>query len=100
MTDNETISWLDLLTFVSPGGQQQIIDFIAEARSTRGANWLPEIKREFPMFSWIVELVVTRTADEAFSELQAAYPNYPLYLAKGQLLQLHERLLAEIDKPR
>lgn len=94
------MGWLEFLTFLSPKGQEQIVDFIRAAKETRGENWLTEIKREFPMFSWLVELIATRTADEAFEELQAAYPTYPLSLAKGQLIALHGRLLAEIDKPR
>lgn len=97
---NPELTWQEILTFLSPAGQQQIVDFIREARETRGENWLPEIKNEFPMFSWIVELIATRTADEAFDELAAAFPNWPLWIAKGQLTQLHGRLLAEIDKPR
>jgi hypothetical protein len=96
----ETLDWKDLLTFLSPTGQQQIVDFVAEAKATRGSNWLPEIQREFPMFSWIVELVCTRTADEAFADLQDAFPNYPLWLARGQLTALHGRLKHEIEKPR
>ena len=90
----------ELMAFVSPAGQQQLIDFVREAKQTRGENWLPQIQAEFPTFSWIVELIANRTADEAFEELQTAFPNYPLWMAKGQLMNLHGRLLAEIDKPR
>ena len=90
----------ELMAFVSPAGQQQLIDFVRDAKATRGENWLPQIKAEFPTFSWIVELIANRTAEEAFSELQTAFPNYPLWMAKGQLLDLHGRLLAEINKPR
>ena len=90
----------ELLSFVSPQGQQAMIDFVREAKETRGENWLPEIKAEFPTFSWIVELIADRTAEAAFAELQKAFPNYPLWLAKGQLIELHGRLLAEINKPR
>jgi len=100
MTDTREIGWLDLLTFLSPAGQKQIIDFVREAKETRGSNWLPQIKAEFPMFSWIIELVANRTADEAYDELQKAFPTYPLWLAKGQLMNLHGLLLAEIEKPR
>jgi hypothetical protein len=97
---NDAITWQEILTFLSPAGQQQLVDFIREAKETRGSNWLPEIKAEFPMFSWIVELIATRTAEEAFAELSAEFPNWPLWIAKGQLVQLHGRLAAEIDKPR
>lgn len=97
---SETLGWQDLLTFLSPAGQQQIVDFIRQAKETRGENWLPEIKAEFPMFSFIVELIADRDAEAAFAELQSVYPNYPLWLAKNQLISLHGRLRAEIDKPR
>lgn len=97
---SNAIGWSELLTFFSPAGQQQISDFIAQAKDQRGENWLPEIKAEFPLFSWIVDLVANRTADEAFEELQKTYPTYPLWIAKGQLINLHARLIAEIEKPR
>ena len=69
MPETREIGWSDFLTFLSPNGQQQIIDFVRAAKETRGSNWLPEIKAEFPMFSWIVELIANRTADQAFEEL-------------------------------
>ena len=97
---NQPIAWSDLLTFLSPTGQQQIVDFVRKAKAERGTRWLPELKAEFPMFSWIVELVADRTADEAFNELQAGFPTYPLWIAKSQLTELHSRLRHEIDKPR
>jgi hypothetical protein len=97
---SSSVGLTEMLAFVSPNGQQQLIDFVREAKDTRGENWLPQIKEEFPTFSWIVELVADRTADEAFEELQAAFSNYPLWMAKNQLIQLHGRLLAEINKPR
>lgn len=95
------LNWRDLLTFVSPAGQQQIVDFVAEARETRGENWLPEIQAEFPMFSWIAELVANRTADEAIDEIAAAYPNWPIRFAAGDAIRsLHGRLKFELEKPR
>ena len=89
-----------MLAFISPAGQQQLIEFVREAKESRGENWVPQIQAEFPTFSWIVELVADRTAEEAFAALEAEFPNYPLWLAKTQLIQLHGRLLAEINKPR
>ena len=77
-----------------------MIDFSREAKQTRGENWLLQIQAEFPTFSWIVGLIADRTAEEAFEELQSAFPNYLLWMAKGQLINLHGRLPAEIDKPR
>ena len=89
-----------MLAFISPAGQQQLIEFVREAKEARGENWLPQIQTEFPTFSWIVELIADRTAEEAFADLQAEFPSYPLWMAKTQLIQLHGRLLAEINKPR
>ena len=95
------LNWRDLLTLLSPAGQQQIVDFIAEARNTRGENWLPEIQAEFPMASWIAELVANRTADEALSEIEAAYPTWPVRLFAGEkIVSLHRRLKFELEKPR
>ena len=97
---NQTVSWSEILALISPTGQQQLIDFVKTAQETRGVNWLPEIQAEFPMFSWIVELVCTKTADEAFDELQSEFPNYPLYFVKGGLQNLHGRLKSEIERKR
>lgn len=97
---NQEISWIELLTFLSPEGQQQLIDFVRAAKETRGENWLPEIKREFPMFCWIVELIANRTADEAFIEVKNAFPHLPLSIVEGKLKTLHGRLLYEIERPR
>lgn len=97
---NQTISWKDVLTFLSPDGQRQLVDFVRIARDERGKNWLPEIKAEFPTFSWIVELVCTKTADEAFTELQEEFPVFPLWMIEGKLQQLHATLKAEIERKR
>ena len=97
---NQTISWREVLTFISPAGQQQLVEFVRTAQAERGANWLPEIQAEFPMFSWIVELVCTRTADEAFADLQTQFPTWPLYIVKGPLAGLHATLKTEIERKR
>lgn len=94
------ISWSEILTFLSPAGQQQIVGIIRQAHRQRGENWLPEIQAEFPTFSWIAELVSARTADEAFAALQNEYANLPLYLIKGKLFELHGVLNAEIERKR
>ena len=99
-TNNQTVKVGDLLTFLSPAGQQQIVEFIHRAQIERGANWLPEIQAEFPMFWWIVELVCNRTADEAFDELQSQFPKYPLQFVKGGIRSLHARLRSEIERKR
>lgn len=100
MADTPNLTWRDWLAFLSPAGQQQIVDFIAQARETRGENWLDEIQAEYPLFSWIAELVCTRDAAEAYDEFAAAYPEYPIWLVKKQLIALHGRLKFEIEKPR
>src|SRR5437899_585562 len=96
----QTMMLREVLTFLSPAGQQQIVEFIHRAQAERGANWLPEIQAEFPMFSWIVELVCNHTADEAFAELQSQFPNYPLQFVKGGINSLHQRLRNAIEQKR
>ena len=99
-TTNQAISWKEIAALVSPSGQQQLVDFIRKAKEERGKNWLPEIKAEFPMFSWVVELVCTKTADEAFEQLQNEFPLFPLWMIEGKLGQLHEALKTEIERKR
>ena len=99
MSEN-AIGWKEILKLLSPAGQQQIVVFVRQAREQRGAGWLEEIKREFPTFSWIVELVCSRTAEEAYGDLQAEYSTYPLWMIKPQLIGLHGVLRTEIEKPR
>lgn len=96
----QTISWRELLTFISPAGQQQIVEFVRRARDERGANWLFEIKSEFPMFAWLAQLVCTRSPEQAFEALAREFPNYPLWLARDQLIKLHGVLKTEIERPR
>ena len=94
------LSWREWLAFLSPAGQQQIVDFVAKARTTRGENWLPEIEAEFPMAAWIVDLVCNRTPDDAYHEFAAALPDYPIWIVKKHLLAFAARLRSEIEKPR
>ena len=89
--------WLGLL---SEDGQRQIVEFVAYARETRGAGWIDELTAEYPMASWIVALVSTRTADEALEDICCQFPNLPVRLLGGKIKSLHARLAAEIDKPR
>lgn len=97
---NQKVTWRDIATFVSPAGQQQLVDFVRKAKDERGANWLPEIQAEYPMFSWIVELVCTKTADEAFTELQNEFPIFPLWMIEGKVHNLHAALRHEIERKR
>lgn len=95
------IDWKGLLELLSPSGQQAIVEFIAEARETRGAGWLEELQKEFPFASWIVELVCTRDADDALTEIADAYPKLPVKLLAGSAIKtLHAKLKYEIEKPR
>src|SRR4051812_2064552 len=91
---NETpqLSWREWLSLISPHGQQQMIDWVRDAREKRGANWLAEIAAEYPLFSWIAELVCSMDADDALSEIEAAYPHWPIrMIAGGKLKELHAR---------
>ncbi len=96
----DKISISEILAFVSPDGQQAIIDLIIEAKEMRGAFWLEHLKTEYPMAEWIVELAANRTADEAFKELEAEFHAFPVWLAKKQIFELHGKLKHEIDRKR
>lgn len=91
---------MEILQLLSPNGQTELVAFVQRAKEERGANWLPEIKKEFPTFSWIADLVANKTAEEAFAELEAEFPTYPLWMMKGKLILLHGALLAEIERKR
>jgi hypothetical protein len=95
---SKAISWREILTFLSPAGQQQIVDFVRQAQTERGANWLPEVKAEFPTFSWLADLVCNYEADEAFDEIQSEFSTLPLSLVKPQLVNLHATLRNEIER--
>jgi hypothetical protein len=96
-----SLSWRQLLDLFSPAGQASVVAWITEARETRGANWLPEIKAEFPMFSWIVELACTCTADEAITQVAAAYPHMPVRtFGSNAIRELHAKLKFEIERKR
>lgn len=99
-TPAQQIKWHDLLAFCAPAGRRAMVEFVQQAREERGVNWLPEIKAEYPLASWILDLVCNHTADEAFERLQADFPHYPLSLARGPLTDLHAALRAEIDRKR
>lgn len=95
------VNWRDLLTFLSPKGQEQIAAFIAEARATRGEHWLEEIQAEFPTASWFVDLAVNYTADDALDAIATAYPHWPVKAFAGDGIRLlHARLNYELEKPR
>lgn len=99
MRDNN-ISWKEVAALLSPAGQDQLIAIIHTAQEKRGKDWLPAIQSEFPMASWIVELVCQKTADEAYRELQSTFPTWPLWIAESKIKTLHGRLLEAIETPR
>lgn len=89
------VDFKDLLT---GEGQRQVVDFIAHFRDTHGPAWLAEFKDMYPDFCWIVELVATKTADQAFAEVCKEYPL--AILAASPLKTFHTALRCEIDKKR
>jgi len=90
--------WTRLLT---PEGQAEVVAFVRDFRERRGADWIPAIKADYPTLSWLVEIVATKTADEAVDEIAGQFPLFPVrFLAGSQIKELHGRLRAEIDKPR
>jgi hypothetical protein len=90
----------DILLFLSPEGQKQIVEFIHRAKRERGSRWLPYIKAEFPMATWIIDLAANKTADEALEEVKQAYPTLPVWIVGNQIRELHATLRREIDRPR
>lgn len=100
-TNAPAIDWKGFLLLLSPEAQQRMVDIVVDARENRGANWLPEIKAEFPMAAWVVELVCTRTAEQALDDVCDAYDKWPVRLLAGNaIIGLHARLKFEIEKPR
>lgn len=100
MSETSKVKWSDILTLLSPGGQQGLVDFIRQAQADRGKNWLPEIQAEYPMFTWIVELVCKHDAEDAFIALQREFPGYPLSWVKSGIHNLHGVLRTEIERKR
>lgn len=100
MTANQQVNWQDVLAFLSPNGQQQIVDFVRKAKEERGAGWLEYIKAEYPMMCYLVDLVANHSAEEAFAILGEQYPGLPLWLVKSQVISLHGALRSEIERKR
>jgi len=96
----QTLNLADFKALLSPDGQRQLVDFVRRAKEERGAGWLDSLKADYPTFSWIVDLVANRTADEAFQHLQNEFPIFPLSYFEGQIHNIHAALRSEIDKPR
>lgn len=92
------LSWREITTFLSPTGQQRIVEFVRQSRNERGPGWLNELQSESLTYNWISELVRTMDADEAFEELQAEYPTLPLAMVKPQVYNLHSALRDEIER--
>lgn len=85
--------------FITPGGQQALVEWIQRIRREQGAEWLETIKTDFPTASWFVDLVANYTAEEAVDHLTKEYGK-GVYLVGGQIKTLHAKLREEIDKPR
>ncbi len=100
MDKRGTTTVSDWLRLLSPGGQQQLVDFIRQARDERGSRWIHELKDEFPFASWLIGLVANRTADEALADLSAEYPSLPVRIVGSQIRLLHARIKFEIEKKR
>lgn len=94
------ISFQELQMFVSRDGQQALIDFVREAREQRGKGWIDELKKEFPNFNFVFDLVWNKTEQEALDELKAEFPILKLGIMDNKLRNLHRKLKSEIDKER
>ena len=95
---SQPLSWREILTFISPAGQRQMVDFVRRAKAERGVNWLFEIASEVPRFGWLADLVSNHTAAEAFDELRTIYSTLPLESIKPQLFDLHSLLRDELER--
>lgn len=98
MSDSPQIG--DLMSLLSPAGLNQIAEVIDTAKRERGQGWIEALREEYPTASWMIDLAANYTGEDAFAALAAAYPHYPLYLAKGRILDLHAFLREQIDRPR
>lgn len=99
-SETPAIGWRDLLTLLSPVGRDQIRQIIERAKEERGRGWIEAIKVEYPTACWIIDLAANYTAEDAYKAVAQAYPNYPLWMAQKNILDLHAFLRNEIDKPR
>lgn len=91
---------LNFTDLVTGNGQQVLLEWFRTYRDQHGAEWLADIKAEWPFGSWVVELVTTKTADEAHAEICKHYPLAALPFAAKPLKAFHAILLEEIDKKR
>jgi len=89
---------LDFTQMLSANGQEVLLNWFRQYRDQHGHEWKAEIKNEWPLGYWVVELVTTRTADEAFAEIVRQYPLAAL--AARPIKAFHAKLLEEIDKKR
>ena len=89
------INFIDLVT---PRGQRLVIDYIRDFRTVHGPEWLDEMRKLYPEFCRLVELVTTKTADEAHAEIVKDYPAALLF--GSTIKSLHGILLEEIERKR
>ena len=91
------VNWRELLSFLSPTGQQRIVGSIQRTLAEHGAVLTTTVS-EFPEFGWLIELLCDRDIDDVFKFLQKEYPTLPLSLIKPQLENLHATIRFEIEK--
>lgn len=94
------IDWMQMVRILSPSSRAEIAAIIADARQRAGADWLRAISDEYPMFTWMIDLVANYDADAAYMQIESEYPDYPLWMFKRQIVELHQWLRSEIDRPR
>ncbi len=110
MTPQQEIEYYKF--FLTQGGREWVIGKIAEAKTTYGAQWLAEFKRDYPILADLVDLAANYEPDAAFSQLHKIVENktgsfLATYVAKpfleanrAEVYKLHSELKAEIDRPR
>jgi hypothetical protein len=86
------------LQYLTPAGADELCEFLTTARNALGDDWLEAVQEENPHLVFVVDLVLNRTADEAFAYVCRQFGAARLY--KKQLYDLHRRLNEEFRKPR
>lgn len=97
MIDGFTIT--EAVALLSDDGRRQLVEIVRQARETRAAGFLEDLKVEYPKATEIIDLIANHTVDECYSELEKQF-GVSLCLFKRQIYTLHAALKAEINKPR
>ena len=88
----------ELAKLQTADGQKEFLDLVSECRKEAGANWLDELKREFPQMFKIADLVVNHTFAEAYEKVLIDFP--AAWMVRPALEEAHKKLKFEIERKR